>query len=401
MTNVLAVNLKIALLIGALSTAVNAQWMTGFYESRNNVQPIAAIPWSKYTTIVHASAAPDGNGGLLLSRLGQAETDELIASRPPGKDVLVCIQDNGGDPGAFARATSPELIEGFVANIAALVTGSAYDGVDIDWEKNVDDTRYVRLFALLRAALPGKLITADMNNGGAQVSAASASLSFVDRFHIMCYDMDTPGNGFSWYNAALSQGGNPAVMTCDWRVRPFLDAGVPASRIGIGLPFYGRRWQGVTLALVRGNFAPSTVFYNQLVTDASRWQPQYQSYDPVYRSDYLSIPSLNEFDSFTGPREIADAARWIKTQGFGGAMTYSLHYEYLAAGSGDARYPLSSALYEALYAPDHRRSSPRQQPPVPALSPVRDRTRQAGRIGLGLLACVLLVALVRAGFARR
>src|SRR6202035_3275067 len=118
--------------------------------------------------------------------------------------------------------------------------------------------------------------------------------------------------------------------------------------ISIGLPFYGRRWQGVTKALVNGSFSASTVLYNQLVTDVKRWQPQFRFYDSGYKSNYLSIPSMNEFDSYTGLEEIRDAASWIRTHGFGGAMTFSLHYEYLSGETGDGRYPLSTALYNAL-----------------------------------------------------
>src|ERR1700694_3951073 len=240
------------------------------------------------------------------------------------------------------------MIGTFVSNIANFVNSNGYDGVDIDWEMNLDVGQYIQLLAQLRAALPAKVITTDMNNGSAPQQGAAGSQAFVDQFNIMCYDMDTPGNGFSWYNDALFQNGNRNVMTCDWRVNPFLNAGEPPSKIGIGLPFYGRRWQGVTNAPVNGTFSTSTVLYNQLVTDSSPWQPQYQFYDSGYKSHYLSIPSMNEFDSYTGPQEIRDLASWIKTQGFGGAMTFSLYYEYLGGQSGDAQYPLSTALYAAL-----------------------------------------------------
>jgi len=196
--------------------------------------------------------------------------------------------------------------------------------------------------------MPGKLVTSAISNGSAMVSAAAAAWGSVDQFNVMCYDMDSQGNGYSWYNDALLQNGNTSVMTCDWRVNPLLNAGVPASKIGIGLPFYGRRLSGATKALVNGSFSQTTVMYKDLVNDASRWQSQYQQYDSGYKSNYLSIPSMNEFDSYTGVQEIDDAAAWVKSKGFGGAMTFSLYYEFLSAQSGDARYPLSTALYSAL-----------------------------------------------------
>ncbi len=331
-----------------LSGTLHAQWITGYFESQNGVQSVSQIPWNKYTHIVHFAATTGGTGDVQPHWLGQTEIQQIVAARPAGKKVLVCIQDNGSNTSAFANSASPSNIGAFVKNIVNFVNSNGYDGVDIDWEINVNATQEAALFQQLRAAMPDRLVTAAESNNSNMVSAVAASYSSLDQINVMCYDMDTPANGYSWYNDALLQNGNSSVMTCDWRVNSLLKAGVPASKIGIGLPFYGRRWKGVTKALVQGSYSTSTVFYKDLVTDATRWQPQNQGYDSSYKSDYLSISSLNEFESYTGAKTIADAAAWIKSSGFGGAMTFSLYYEFLAGQSGDARYPLSTALYQAL-----------------------------------------------------
>jgi chitinase len=335
--------------VGAIfCISLQAQWITGFYEAGNDIEPISAIPWSKYTHVVHFAARPDGMGGVVRRWRDDSESRRIVSSRPAGKKVLLSIVDDGRNPTAFQTSTSPGLIADFVANIVKFVNRYGYDGVDIDWERNVDGAQCARLFRLLRQALPGKVIAADMNNNSESVSAAAQAWSSLDQLNIMCYDMDSPGNGYSWYNAPLFQNGNARLMTCEWRVNPFLKAGVPASRIGIGIPFYGRRWRGVDKALVHGDFSASTVLYRELITDPMRWQPQYRFYDERYKSNYLSIPALNEFDSYTGVEAIRDIAAWVKSKGFGGVMTYSLHYEYLPGRSGDARYPLSTAVYDAI-----------------------------------------------------
>jgi len=229
------------------------------------------------------------------------------------------------------------------------VNSNGYDGVDIDWEQNVNVTQYADLMSRMRAAMPGKVITVASGNWSSLQSAAAASYANIDQINLMCYDMDSPASGYSWHNDALTQNGNSAVMTCDWRARAFTSAGVPASKIGIGIPFYGRRWSNVTQALVNGSFSASTVLYRDLVTDGTRWQSQYQMYDSGYKADYLSIPSLNEFDSYNGAQSIQAAAAWRKSAGFGGFMTFTTDFEYLAGQSGDARYPLSTALYSAAF----------------------------------------------------
>jgi len=120
-------------------------------------------------------------------------------------------------------------------------------------------------------------------------------------------------------------------------------------KIGVGIPFYGRRWPGIIHALVSGSFNPSTVLYRDLVSDGTRWQPQYQFYDSIYKSDYLSIPTLNEFISYNGTQSIKDAVTWQKSQGFGGFMTFTVEYEYLSGQVGDARYPLSTTLCKEVF----------------------------------------------------
>jgi hypothetical protein len=383
-----SVTIKIALTVFLLSASLHAQWITGHYESQNGVEPVSSIPWSKYTHIVHFAAATDGAGGVLMHWLSQSEINQLIAARPAGKKVIVCIQDNGSNLNAFTQSTAPGTINTFVNNIVNFVNSNGYDGVDIDWEINVNGAQYAQLFRLLRAAMPGKTITTDMNNDAAAVSAATASAAYLDQVNIMCYDMDTPGNGYSWYNDALLQNGNTMVMTCDWRVNSFLNAGVPAGKIGVGLPFYGRRWQGVTQALVSGTFTVSTVLYNQLAADTSRWQPQYQHYDSAYKSNFLSIPSMNEFVSYSGPQQMQDAAAWMKAKGFGGAMTFSLYYEYLSGQSGDARYPLSTALYSAVFGS----GSGTVTPPPPPTPPVVSGGSPAGALSYGTTQATMSVS---------
>ena len=46
-----------------------------------------------------------------------------------------------------------------------------------------------------------------------------------------------------------------------------------------------------------------------------------------------------------------DVAAWAKANGFGGFMTFGQHDEYVSSQTGDARYPLSTALYNAVFGP--------------------------------------------------
>lgn len=327
-----------------LGLSAQTPWITGYYSAGNSALPVSRIPWAKYTHVIHFAASTDGKGNVIPYYLRPSEINLFTHSNPPGTKVLVAIKDNDNDFSYFSQSTAPGLLGSFVGSIVDFVDNNNYDGVDIDWEKNVNATQFAALLNQLRAAMPNKVIS--MAGNPRNSPAAGAGNSALDQVNVMCYDLDW-GSATSWYLDALLQSGNGSAFTCDWDVAYFTDAGVPQSKIGVGIPFYGRRWPNVTRAQEAANFNNATTFfYRDLVNDVTRWQPQYQSYDNVYRSNYLSIdtPSLTEFDSYAGPQFINDAAQWQQANLFGGFMTYAIEYEYLANQPCDAAFPLSSAL---------------------------------------------------------
>ena len=364
--NILIKSLGIAML---LSGSVYGQWVTGYYSAQNGVESISNIPWNKYTHIIHFAAAPgvdgsgNGNGTVSLNYLTQAEINQINSSKPAGKKVLVCIKDSGSNTNAFAQDTAPGMVSTFVSNIVNFVNQNGYDGVDIDWEAGVNVTQYQNFLGLLKNAMPNKLVTIASGNWGNLPQVAAAAYPSIDQLNVMCYDMDNTGGAYSWYNDALLQNGDSSKMTCDWRVNAFTSVGVPAAKIGVGIPFYGRRHTGTSTPLTAGGSSQFTVFYRDLVTDPSRWQSSYMQYDSNYRADYLSIPALNEFVSYNGTKSISDTVAWQKSQGFGGFMTFAMEYEYLGSQSGDARYPLSSALYNDVFGASSTQPTQPTQPP--------------------------------------
>lgn len=345
------------------STAVaQGPWITGYYSANNGNLPISQIPWAKYTQVIHFAASTDGSGNVIPYYLNQSEIDLLTRSNPPGTKVLVAIKDNDNNNNYFGQSTAPATIAAFVQSIAQFVTSNGYDGVDFDWEKNVNITQYDDLLSRVRAAMPDKIIT--MAGNGNNFQAAKDSHLNLDQVNVMCYDLDW-GNSESWYVGALWQGSD-GQLTCDWDVRNFTTPGsngnfVPNSKIGIGMPYYGRRWLNVTQALQRASWSRTTTFYyRDLVADPTRWVDAYKKWDgaidqttgqPIQQqphgADYLSIntSNLKEFDSYTGTTFLSAAAAWRSFQGFGGFMSFTIEYEHLSTQTCDAAFPLSSALY--------------------------------------------------------
>ena len=353
--------IKAGVLAALSSLGLYGQWITGYYSSGNAVEPVSAIPWSKYTHIVLFAGGPCAvnDGTVCMGHLTQSDINAFIASRPSGKKALVSLGDqcaglNGcGDSSSWVVDTDPGSVGTFAQNIANFVNSNGFDGVDFDWEGigtnwTVPVSQYVNLISAVRVLLPGKIIIIAAGPWGGMDTVANAAQSYLDQVNILCYDQDQVGT--SWYNAAIypsSFGGG-----CASRIAEMTSAGLARAKVGVGVPFYGRRWTGCT-QITQTCTQSSTFSYAELVTDTTRWQPQHRFYDTIYKSNYLSIPnsgpSRSEFDSYNGVEFMADVTAWGASNKFGGFITFALEYEYLSNQTGDARYPLSTSLYRAVF----------------------------------------------------
>jgi len=292
----------------------------------------------------------DANGNLVDQWVNPADIAPFVsAGHAAGKKVSIVFQDNfvGGGAGAWLNGTAPSNVDRLVANMVAFVNTHGFDGVDLDWERDTNTTQYINLITKLRAALPaGKLITMNVGEWGGLPTIVTATQSSLDQINVMCFDLDW--DNYVWHNDPLLSAGT-GRPSCEARLGAF--SGVPKSKIGVGVPCYGRRWTGVTTPLQPGGSKQGEIRYGSLVTDPSRWQASFLKWDPTYVAEYLSIPSLNEFISFNGKRSIAEIVRWGKAQGYGGFMSFSMGKEYIPSASGDARSPLSTIMSNEVTAP--------------------------------------------------
>jgi GH18 family chitinase len=144
--------------------AQQSPWITGYYSAQNGNLPVSQIPWAKYTHVIHFAASTDGAGHIIPYYLTQAEINLITTSHPPGTKVLVSIKDNDNNLNNFPNSTAVGTIDGFVTSIVNFVVNNGYDGVDLDWEKNVNVTQYDSLLSKLRAALPASKIIALVAN---------------------------------------------------------------------------------------------------------------------------------------------------------------------------------------------------------------------------------------------
>src|SRR6266404_803053 len=235
--------MKIIVLVVLSSVGLHGQWITGFWYS--GPEPVSAIPWSKYTHVIHSTSQANSNGTIDWSAISPADTTAIVAGgHAAGRKVLWTLGDRGG---AMASATSSGTIAAFVNNIVNFTNSHGYDGVDLDWESRVNVPQFENLITLLRQAMPAKIITMDALEGD-PATVAAATQSSLDQVNVMCYDMwGGLGPSLSFHNDAI-YGNTPFGNAggCAWRMNRVMIHGIDAAKLGVGIPFYGYRFKGVT-----------------------------------------------------------------------------------------------------------------------------------------------------------
>ncbi|MEU9477065.1 glycoside hydrolase family 18 chitinase [Streptomyces sp. NPDC048191] len=213
-----------------------------------------------------------------------------------------------------------------------------FDGIDIDWEyPNACglscDTSGAAAFKNVMAALRAKFgssklvtaaVTADGSSGG-KIEAAdyAGAASSVDWYNVMSYDFfgawDAQGPTAP-HSPLTSYSGIPkAGFTTADAIAKYKSLGVPASKLLIGIGFYGRGWTGVTQDAPGGTATgPAAGTYEQGIEDYKVLKTSCPVTGTIAGTAYAHCGS--NWWSYDTPSTIAGKMSWAKSQGLGGAF---------------------------------------------------------------------------------
>ncbi|AEM82844.1 glycoside hydrolase family 18 protein [Streptomyces violaceusniger] len=217
-----------------------------------------------------------------------------------------------------------------------------FDGIDIDWEyPNACglscDTSGKDAFKNLMAAMRAKFgssnlvtaaITADASSGG-KIEAAdyAGAASYVDWYNPMTYDFfgawaaqgpTAPHSPLNSYNGIPQQG-----FDTDAAITKLKGAGIPASKLLLGIGFYGRGWTGVTQDAPGGTAtgaAPGT--YEAGIEDYKVLKNSCPATGTVAGTAYAHCG--NQWWSYDTPATIAGKMNYKQQQGLGGTFFWEL-----------------------------------------------------------------------------
>lgn len=166
--------------------------------------------------------------------------------------------------GNFSDATlTPSSRKKFAKTSVEIVANYNLDGVDIDWEypgligdNNVhrpeDKQNYTLMFEEIRKELDklseqtGKyyeLTTAvGAFYGYIEHTEMDKAAKYLDYVNLMTYDYYTSGDSAGHHSNLYPPEDYEKDASADKSFKEFLSAGVPAEKLVMGLPFYGRSW---------------------------------------------------------------------------------------------------------------------------------------------------------------
>ena len=275
---------------------------------------------------------------------------QLKAQRPGLKTLISVGGWTWSDKFSNAALTDASRTA-FADSVVAFITQHGFDGVDIDWEypvggglsKNVTRPEDKTNFTLLMAKLRERLNIEGAKNGRSYLlSFAGASGTFyakntelkkladyVDFAVIMTYDMHGPWAGsLTDFNAPLytpSENSPQYKWSCNAAVQLWTGEGFPKTKLLMGIPFYGIRFNGVTNAgngLYQTFTSGSSISYDNIVSSFLS-KPAFKRY---VHADAL-VPWLfddSTFISYDDADSIAAKAKYIKDTGLGGAAVWEL-----------------------------------------------------------------------------
>ncbi|MFE5028942.1 glycoside hydrolase family 18 protein [Streptomyces sp. NPDC056656] len=242
--------------------------------------------------------------------------------------------DAAKDPAGFAQSCY-DLVENSK-------WADVFDGIDIDWEYpnacglSCDTSgreAYKNLMSALRSkfgssALITSAIPADASDGG-KIDATdyAGAAQYVDWYNPMTYDYfgawDAQGPTAP-HSPLTSYSGIPkAGYNTDATITELKGLGVPASKLLLGIGFYGRGWTGVTQAAPGGTATgPAAGKYEQGIDDYKELKSKCPATGTVGGTAYAYCG--NNWWSYDTPATIAGKMDYKNQQGLGGTFLWEL-----------------------------------------------------------------------------
>ena len=298
--------------------------------------------------------------GLVTSRGANdaANLTTLVALKKINPELEVVVSVGGGGEGSAGfsdMAITPEGRRRFVDSAIAVIELYNVDGIDIDWEypgythakttvRAEDKQTYTLLLKELRERLDkegarlGRHLITSSATGATTIWLEHTDMGqaskYLDSVNMMCYDWYNPVEKNTGHDSPLyTNPADPKAISIDQAVKMNLAAGVPAHKIVIGVPFYGRMWTGVE-STNNGLFQPIpptaapqdelSYFHIAPLVNAQGYT---RYWDPTSQAPYLYNAKTKTFITYNDAETELTRTKYVRDHHLGGIMFWQYAHD--------------------------------------------------------------------------
>jgi chitinase len=353
----------------AATSPAPAKQIIGYIFPKDRVIAPGEVAARKLTRINYAFA--NLKNGVIVEGFGHdAENFAALNSLKRENPCLTVLVSVGGWTwsGNFSdMALTRKSRNLFIESAVKFVQKYNLDGLDIDWEypgmagNNIrfrpDDKRnYTLLLKELRKRFDreekhlGRHLVASIATGASTDFLEHTEMAkvqrYVDTINLMSYDYYVPAwdKTTGHHSPLFTNPADPKKISADRIVHEYESEGVSASKIVLGVPFYGKSWANVpniNHGLFQiGTEAPATYLpYNGLASLQNNGYIRY--WDASASAPFLYNKDVQIFISYEDPESLADKCKYVLDHKLAGIM----FWEYSSDPAGILLQSIDSGLY--------------------------------------------------------
>jgi len=255
----------------------------------------------------------------------------------------------------------------FIQSVMEFLDNYHLDGLDIDWEfpnspgaghpyRAEDKQNFTLLIKELRARFNKRTsrththlyltIAAGADNDFLANTEMPKVQRFLDAVNVMCYDYYEPGSEPTTGNHAplFVDPADPRKVSADASIDAYLNAGVPAHKIVLGMPFYGHVWGEVSETnhglFQAGKPVPHAWANFSAVPDMLK-QGYVRYWDSAASVPFLYNAGMKVFVSYEDPQSVAAKCSYVISHKLGGVM----FWEYTNDPSGTLLHAIRDSFH--------------------------------------------------------